>query len=1454
MAFPLDVSAVRKWRGALFVMFSIALGGLGGLVGCKASDALVPTITLLSPSDGEQLTRDADTDPSTPGTQVTVRAEVDDVSPTEAVTLMLDGDVVATSAPNARRELAFVGVTLPPGRHSLHARTVDGGVQSATIHYTLVSLAIEDPAGGTTLSASDDEDPNLPDVQRSIHVQTHGIALTETLTLRMDEMDIASLDATADGVVVFARQTFTLGEHTLQVVAGEFSSEPITVNVERLCPRVDLVAPRLVDGASVTLGPRDDTRGPGCGDEFGVDVVAATDAGDGTILALLVNGTVRATQRVEGTVARFDGVVLGSRGSVPNRISFAQDYEGTTCRTEINSDLFVDCEGVSCELTSPTQQMYLNASLDRSLQQGFQGEFQVTTELSAIGQPVQLVVDGDTLNPPSTLPRARSTTAVADFSVSLSEGPHRMVAVCTDAFGNVTMSGESMWTVDTVPCGLSVTAPRAGAYILETDDVDDALDGVQIDLMASVSGGDCQRARAALCTGLASVPYLPISGTTPVARVSLSTNAAQSLCFEVTDAAGNLTRAETFVYFESNAPPLAIQGPSHGDRFNLLGNDNGGFLYNADLNPLTPACEVAFQVRCAEMGTDVVLHEYVSGVAIPGATATCTPASAPSAEFPGIANFSSVALPRLGTVAVVARQLAAGGRLAGASSPITLSEDCQAPTLAISSGDDLLCDSVLGPSLSGPGNGGSSITRDIFVTSNDPVEVLQVRLRVVPTSGGAPIADLTSGPPFEFDDVNFSAFGEHDVVLTARDQAGNAAVAPMCRVMVVDAPALSLEIAEGSDDDTVVEAEDDCNAALGLQIAITGTTDAPSGTTARVTVAGVTHVRTVMCTMGVCGFSLCVDAPEGQVLVRAQVTDPGKPEAGVVERQVTIDSLPPTTPITLLVDSSDATRVRDGGVTFHWEDVPDQGGITLAGYALRCSDTAIVDETTWNDATVTPLSSLPAGAGSQRSETLLGFPLYEARYCLLRGVDLGGALTPLVGAGLATVDFMELRTLEIEGESADGLGRALSAAGDLNGDGVLDFLAGGTGFARVYFGQEDRSAPIRTATITGPSDSFGERVTGLGDVNGDGAPDFAVSEPEAAIVYVFFGRHERGSSPDPMWPEQLDALIDTPLTLRSVSGDRFGDSVAAIGDVNNDGVADFAIGAPQHDTDAGRVHVVLGRPLCTSTLTRHCLLLGSTNTLGATAGSIDGFAITGLSGAHFGSSFAALGDLNDDERDELAIGSTGSILADVDATLHVAAGTDYNDTDDGIVALDLNALGVLTLAGPEQAGHALASLSSLASSSAPDALSLAIARENTIVVATPQVNSGTLELVEELVIVNDQGSAADAFGEGLGRGGVPTLASIRCDIDGDGLDELFAGSAGIGAAPGASELFLRNRLRQTVDGNGEVPRSSAQAVTRAAAGAVTVACVGDVTGDGHADLISGNAAAGTGAGTVTLFY
>lgn len=315
--------------------------------------------------------------------------------------------------------------------------------------------------------------------------------------------------------------------------------------------------------------------------------------------------------------------------------------------------------------------------------------------------------------------------------------------------------------------------------------------------------------------------------------------------------------------------------------------------------------------------------------------------------------------------------------------------------------------------------------------------------------------------------------------------------------------------------------------------------------------------------------------------------------------------------------------------------------------------------------------------------------------------------------------------------------------------------------------------------------------------------------------------------------------------------------MVAVGDVNNDGIADFAIGAPRHDTDAGRVHLVLGRPLCTTTLTRHCLLLGSTNTLGATAGSIDGFAITGASGAHLGSSLAALGDLNEDQRDEFGIGGTGSIVADVDATLHVVPGTDYDDADDGIVTLDPSSLGMIILAGPEQAGHAMASLASLpplGPGSGPDALSLAFARDNTIVIGSLQSASGTLELVEELTVVNDQGSAADAFGESLGRGGIPTLAGIRCDIDGDGLDELFAGSAGLDGAPGASELFLRDRLQATVDGNDEVARSSAQAVMRATAGAVTVACVGDVTGDGHADLVSGTAAAGTGAGAVTLLY
>lgn len=179
-------------------------------------------------------------------------------------------------------------------------------------------------------------------------------------------------------------------------------------------------------------------------------------------------------------------------------------------------------------------------------------------------------------------------------------------------------------------------------------------------------------------------------------------------------------------------------------------------------------------------------------------------------------------------------------------------------------------------------------------------------------------------------------------------------------------------------------------------------------------------------------------------------------------------------------------------------------------------------------------------------------------------------LGSLIWAPADAAWLAEAPVWQLEGEAAhDALGVALADAGDLDEDGVVDVLVGLPG--RDVTGSSDGQVRWLPGGLNGFEPApwtwseerefahSGWSIVALGDVTGDGLVDVAVGAPgggedAGGRVHVFAGG-----------PATLES---TPfVTLAGPGpGSRFGTAIAAAGDVDDDGFDDLLVGAPGDDT------------------------------------------------------------------------------------------------------------------------------------------------------------------------------------------------------------------------------------------------------------------------------------------------
>jgi hypothetical protein len=154
-------------------------------------------------------------------------------------------------------------------------------------------------------------------------------------------------------------------------------------------------------------------------------------------------------------------------------------------------------------------------------------------------------------------------------------------------------------------------------------------------------------------------------------------------------------------------------------------------------------------------------------------------------------------------------------------------------------------------------------------------------------------------------------------------------------------------------------------------------------------------------------------------------------------------------------------------------------------------------------------------------------------------------------------------------------GFAVSGAGDINKDGAPELLVGafgyeGSGKAFVFSGKDATLLSTLEAPQRQIGSGFGWAVSSLGDVTGDGVPEFIVGaygQDGDGKVFVFDGR--------------TGALLRTLASPQPPSGSAFGWSVADAGDLDQDGVADILVGAPYSTMGKvaiqGRVYAFSGK-------------------------------------------------------------------------------------------------------------------------------------------------------------------------------------------------------------------------------------------------------------------------------------
>ncbi|MFO0904207.1 MAG: peptidoglycan DD-metalloendopeptidase family protein [Pirellulales bacterium] len=394
---------------------------------------------------------------------------------------------------------------------------------------------------------------------------------------------------------------------------------------------------------------------------------------------------------------------------------------------------------------------------------------------------------------------------------------------------------------------------------------------------------------------------------------------------------------------------------------------------------------------------------------------------------------------------------------------------------------------------------------------------------------------------------------------------------------------------------------------------------------------------------------------EGLYVLYARATDNGGAFSDPVATQLQVGQPPPTGSVFYLSDLYPPVGNGTGGFVLLGDELGDQSGYTI-------SSAGDINRDGFDD-------------------LLIGAPLADGGSPLR--VDAGASYV-VFGQSSGFSGSIDLGTLDgvngfrILGANAGDMAGYVSAAGDVNGDGLGDLLIGAPGLdvggtadmgaAYVVFGRTSGfGAQFDLSTINGVNgfrldgiqgdDLTGLSVSGAGDFNGDGYADVLVGSrmadgvspirTDSGAAYLVFGKAAGFAASTDL--AGLDS--STGVRIEGVNPvDFLGQSVRWAGDVNGDGLGDIILGAQEGQVGTtaarGAAFVIFGSqaPVVSPLLVDQ---LNGTN----------GFAIRGLNlDDLLGFSVSGLGDYNGDGFGDLVVGVPN---ADPGSTPRDNAGSAY---------------------------------------------------------------------------------------------------------------------------------------------------------------------------------------------------